>query len=164
MTREQLDAIRARAAELGTCMTETTLLLAEVERLTAEVEAKVAQNVALVGMNGRLQLEVERLTAELHRMKSRPVEAEFSRLDTMWQQLVRERDEAVHELRRLTADPLPAAAWVREVEQAAFARGVAAMREAAASELDRLLTARRATAIWVGPDELRALPDPEDTE
>lgn len=41
---------------------------------------------------------------------------------------------------------------------AAFRRGV----NAAADELDRLLTERKATAIWVGPDELRALPDPED--
>lgn len=34
------------------------------------------------------------------------------------------------EVERLTADPLPAAAWVREVERAAFQRGAEAMREA----------------------------------
>ena len=34
------------------------------------------------------------------------------------------------EVERLTADPLPAAAWVREVERAAFARGTEAMRRA----------------------------------
>ena len=43
MTKEQLDAIRARAAELGTCMAETTLLLAEVERLTAERDAALRE-------------------------------------------------------------------------------------------------------------------------
>jgi len=32
--------------------------------------------------------------AELERMRMRPAEAEYARLDVMWQQLVRERDEA----------------------------------------------------------------------
>lgn len=35
--------------------------------------------------------------AEIKRMKTRPAEAEYSRLDAMWQQLVRERDAAVRE-------------------------------------------------------------------
>lgn len=138
--REDVPALLAEVerlkVEVGRLTAELDMedgnLQVAVQRLTTEVVAKTQQNVALIGQNGRLQLKVERLTAEIHRMKSRPVEAEFSRLDTMWQQLAKERDEAVHELRRLTADPLPAAAWVREVERAAFARGVAAMRNAAA--------------------------------
>jgi hypothetical protein len=102
MTREQLDAIRARAAELGTCMTETTLLLAEVERLTA--------------------------------------------------------------------DPLPAAAWVREVERAAFQRGVAAMREAVVKSVTcrfPTINAGGNCGLCTFCDDaldiyIRALPDPED--
>ena len=43
-----------------------------------------------------------------------------------------------------------------------FRRGAEAMREAAARELDRLLTLKKATAIWVGPDEIRAVPVPKD--
>jgi hypothetical protein len=35
------------------------------------------------------------------------------------------------EVERLKNDPLPAAAWVREVERAAFKRGAQAMRAAA---------------------------------
>ena len=60
------------------------------------------------------------------------------------------------EVERLTADPLPAAAWVREVERAAFARGVAAMREAAASHFSVV-----ALYDYIAP-RIRALPDPED--
>lgn len=57
--------------------------------------------------------------------------------------------------------------WVLEKELAiarreAFVRGAEAMREAAARELDRLLTLKKATAIWVGPDEIRAVPMPKD--
>jgi hypothetical protein len=55
----------------------------------------------------------------------------------------RERDDAQVEARR------------------AYQRGAEAMREAAAAELDRLLTQKKATAIWVGPDEIRAVPLPE---
>ena len=58
--------------------------------------------------------------------------------------LVRERDEARAEVER------------------AYRRGAEAMREAAAQGLDRLLTKKKATAIWVSPDEIRTLPLPED--
>jgi hypothetical protein len=74
------------------------------------------------------------------------------------------------EVDRLTADPLPAAAWVREVERAAFARGVEAMRQAVIG-----LAEPRATlpvkdgvdAAWCRSaqcivDDVRALPVPED--
>ena len=143
MTREQIDAIEGKArvayhwpsADQSEADREVirsvVTLLAEVERLTSEVEAKVAQNVALVGMNGRLQLEVE----------------------------------------RLTADPLPAAAWVREVERAAFQRGVAAMREEAAQHFEELAWQQRfAGDFFMSPvheasaQRIRALPDPEDTK
>ena len=74
------------------------------------------------------------------------------------------------EVERLTADPLPAAALVREVQQAAFARGAEAMRNAAVevarkradlpkhSDLDSAWC-RSAECIL---DELRHLSLPED--
>jgi hypothetical protein len=68
------------------------------------------------------------------------------------------------EVERLQSDPLPAAAWVREVERAAFKRGAEAMRESAAQRCEvspihgeRTTTARRYA------DTIRALPIPEDT-
>ena len=145
MTKEEFDAIRARVLTtyfnnggFNGCFIDVTNLLAEVERLTAE----------------------------LHCMKSRPVEAEFSRLDTMWQQLVRERDDAVHELRRLKAERDALIRWrdgwlavdemcVSEGIAAAFRRGVAAMRMAAARYLYSMALTDDAEAV-------RALPDPED--
>jgi hypothetical protein len=45
--------------------------------------------------------ELKEVKAELARMKARPVEVEYTRLDAMWQQLVRERDEAVRALSEL---------------------------------------------------------------
>ncbi len=71
--------------------------------------------------------EVERLTMELHASQAEVVE--------------------------LHADPLPAAAWVREVERAAFARGAEAMRTALVQRVD-----------WHGymADIIRAEPVPED--
>lgn len=81
----------------------------------------------------------------------------------------RERDEARAEVERLrgvdcgvterdgTTTPLCGVCL-----ECAFLRGAEAMREAAARELDRLLTKKKATAIWVAPDEIRALPIPED--
>ena len=51
----------------------------------------------------------------------------------------------------------PVVEWVNAERDAAFKRGV----NAAAKELDRLLTERKATAIWVGPDELRAIAGPK---
>jgi len=79
MTKEQLDTIRALHA----------------------------QGYGIFGTDLRALLdEVEQLTAELCRMKSRPCETEFSHLDVMWQQLVRERDKAVFEVQRLRALPV----------------------------------------------------------
>ncbi len=39
--------------------------------------------------------ERDKALVELKRMKERPAEAEYARLDTMWQQLVQERDHAM---------------------------------------------------------------------
>ena len=185
MTREQLDAIRARverhdAATLYHAPTDLRTRLAEVERLrdahamavqvSGEKCEKCGWAMKFPGEKCRCELlaEVERLTAELHRMKSRPVEAEFSRLDTMWQQLVRERDEAVHELSRLkgvrsevntaklndafTEGTLKAGEAMRPLVAAAFSRGVAAMRAAAAKE------------CWTTSDELADVPDMESEQ
>ena len=150
MTREQLDAIRARLDEVPFLPFEATLvfqlcanvralldeverlrdahamvvqvsgelcekcgwamkfpeepcrceLLAEVARLTAEVEAKVAQNVALIGQNGRLQLEVERLTAERDTAFSRGVAA-------MREALLQRFDWHGDVADRIRAEPVP---------------------------------------------------------
>jgi len=43
--------------------------------------------------------ERDKALVELKRMKERPAEAEYARLDTMWQQLVQERDQAMRLLR-----------------------------------------------------------------
>ena len=48
----------------------------------------------------------------------------------------REKIKALAEVERLKNDPLPAAAWVREVERAAYRRGAEAMREVAAAVVD----------------------------
>lgn len=49
----------------------------------------------------RVRAERDAAVAELARMKARPAEAEFSRLDVMWQELVRERDAARSEAEQL---------------------------------------------------------------
>jgi uncharacterized small protein (DUF1192 family) len=198
MTREQLDAIDAKArvayhwpsagqseADREVIRSVATLL-AEVERLTAEVESKTGQNVALIGQNGRLQLEVERLrdahalavqvSGELcekcgwaMKFPEEPCRCEL--LDgTERQALLSEIGRLLDEVERLTADPLPAAAWVREVQQASFQRGVAAMREAALAVANKRATlpvSSEYTMAWCRSaacieDELRDLPIPED--
>jgi hypothetical protein len=90
--------------------------------------------------------EVKRLTTELHASQA--------------------------EVAELYADPLPAAAWVREVQQAAFRRGAEAMREAAAQKVTSynivvVDPAGRAFPVLESPlqtlaDELRELSMPED--
>jgi len=74
------------------------------------------------------------------------------------------------EVERLKADPLPAAAWVREVERAAFARGTEAMRAAAIAVASKRANLQRLTdsdLAWGRSaecilDELRHLTIPED--
>jgi len=108
---------------------------------------------ALVGVFN----EVERLTAEVEAKTKQNVA------------LIGQNGRLQQEVERLTADPLPAAAWVREVERAAFKRGVAAMREAARmsfvseaekwrSEGDVEMEIRYLRLAG----DIRSLPDPED--
>ena len=63
----------------------------------------------------RAEAERDAALAELKRMKERPVEAEFMRLDEKWQRLVVERDDAVFALRKLreAVGKLP---WCRECQ------------------------------------------------
>ncbi len=112
----------------------------------AEACASYRQSREVIAVNDdRLTLlaEVERLNTEVESKVAQNVA------------LIGQNGRLQQEVERLTADPLPAAAWVREVERAAFRRGVAAMREAA--------------AVWVADfcsfskaDRIRALPSPED--
>ncbi len=161
MTREQLDAIRARLDAVPSIPWNGSLLrlldgdaralLAEVERLTAEVESKVAQNVALMGMNGRLQEEVERLT-----------------------KLTEETEAQMHLRIRAGYDKTVAdswRAWAEKQRAAAFSRGAAAMREAAASSLACYFPTARTDGSTCGlctrcegnyAQHIRNLPDPED--
>lgn len=94
------------------------------------------------------------------------------------EQAIRERDEARAEVERLRKAVHTRACQLqsvynvgcvcgadehqRDLQKLAYQRGAEAMREAAAQELDRLLTQKKATAIWVAPDEIRAMPVPED--
>ena len=139
MTREQLDAIRARARSIEANKPRNDVWLfvrQDVPALLAEVEGMRESCTGLVKQNERQYDEVLRLTTEVERLK---------------------------------ADPLPAAAWVREVQQAAFARGVKAMREAAveiASKRANLPKHSDLDSAWCRSaecilDELRHLPDPE---
>lgn len=113
-------------------------LLAEVERLNTEIEAKTTQNVALVGMNGRLQQEVERLTTVLAGTES-----------------ALDNDREYQE--RLKGE-------VAEMERSAFKRGVAAMREAAAKRCEvSPIHGEKTTTARKYADAVRDLPDPEDT-
>lgn len=189
MTKEQLDAIRARYADepllkemrtdtLGNLITvnrenPVVALLAEVERLTGErdeafrsrEEARAYRDIS----EQALREESERHAATRSRVQAalvvlwergriargmRAATAGTALADAVTEVFDR-LDRARGAIERLHADPLPAAAWVREVERAAFARGVAAMREAAAQSL----------SFHSYADEIiRALPDPEDTE
>lgn len=117
MTREQLDAIRARVAWLeenggiGLPFAEARALLDEVERLKAREEALVQQSVAQIGLSGWQYKQIERLTAE--------------------------RD-------------------------AAFKRGAAAMREAAADLFEGTADKAGLATMPTWAEFIRALPDPED--
>jgi hypothetical protein len=88
--------------------------------------------------------EVEWLTTELHASQAKVAE--------------------------LYADPLPAAAWVREVQQAAFRRGAEAMRAKAANAAQSQAMTTAGTKemfAWCHSaqtlcDAIRAMPAPED--
>ena len=143
MTREQLDAIRARMTfEYGphTDVREILHATKDLHALLAEIEGMRESCTGLVKQNERQYDEVLRLTAEVEAKVAQNVA------------LIGQNGKLQLEVERLTADPLPAAAWVREVERAAFARGVAAMREALLQRFD-----------WHGDvaDRIRAEPVPE---
>ena len=194
MTREQLDAIRAVLAECRRLGWTTQLvddahaLLAEVERLTVErdeacrsreearayrdISAKALQEESERHAVTRSQVQATlgvlwergRIARGMHAATAGTALAEtvtevFDRLD-----------RARGEVERLTADPLPAAAWVREVERAAFQRGVAAMREAVVKSVTcrfPTINAGGNCGLCTFCDDaldiyIRALPDPED--
>jgi hypothetical protein len=149
MTTDQLSAIRARldAARQtlqGVVRVEIhgdvlVTLLNETERLTNDLRV--------------LTDEVERLINDL--ALARQVSGELCEACGWAMKFPGEmcRCELLKEVERLTADPLPAAAWVREVERAAFARGAEAMR-----------TALLQRVSWGSDlaDRIRAEPVPED--
>jgi hypothetical protein len=69
----------------------------------------------------------------------------------------------LNEVERLNSDPLPAAAWVREVEQAAYRRGAEAMRAAAAQACEvSPIHGQKTTTARRYAEAIRALPIPED--
>ncbi len=154
MTREQLDAIRARvdAATPGPW-----------EAVTPKRYAAVRSNA-----EGCYVYTQGKIPADTH-----PDTVARQQRDAQFIAAAREDVSALlAEVERLTADPLPAAAWVREVERAAFRRGVAAMREAAAQTVasyrikvmdpfGNLATVTEDPMSLVVA-EIRALPDPED--
>ena len=156
MTPSQLSAIRERldvveqvgGIYVGTVnfLDDLRALLAEVERLTAEVESKTTQNVALMGQNGRLHLEVERLTAERDDLKSAVADLNAG-LDAQDQVLTNKYNAQLRRAEKAEAE-----------RDAAFRRGVAAMREAAAHVKHSCGYCSRAAL----QRKIRALPDPED--
>ena len=173
MTNEQLDAIRARYADkpllrelrtdtLGNFITVTRehpvlTLLDEVERLrdahamavqvSGELCEKCGWAMKFPGEKCRCELlaEVERLTVE--------------------------REESEHQMHlriRAGYDKTVAdswRAWAEKQSEAAFSRGVAAMREAAAKRCEVSPFFDKVTTVGLEyADAVRALPDPEDTE
>ena len=158
MTREQLDAIRVQYA------TEPPHQI--VRALLAEVERLRDAHAMAVQVSGEL---CEKCGWAM-KFPEEPCRCEL--LDgTERQALLSEIGRLKAEVERLTADPLPAAAWVREVQQAAFARGVAAMREAArtyfvdeSKRWQREGDGRMEVRYLRLAVEIRSLPDPEDTK
>ena len=147
-----LRLLRATDAALDSTQVAIDRLNKEISEARAEAaaykrdfEAELAGNAALRQKYGARENEtmfdfIDRMVKERDHFKA----------------MLRERAEALlkaqEELEQLT------------LGKTAFVRGAEAMREAAALEIGRLLTARKATAIWVGPDEIRAVPIPAPEE
>ena len=185
MTREQLDAIRARVDELNATnghepaaweenrlsMADTNALLAEVVRLTAERDGARAE-VAFLKRNYSLEAASK-------------LRAELATANAKVERLTAERDEARAEVKRFvkavhTRGCQQQSAYnetcvcgadehQRDLRTLAFKRGVAAMREAAAKYFDERAArlhaagdAITATAYSPNAQIIRALPDPED--
>jgi chromosome segregation ATPase len=121
-TGEEIEAY-ARCLRAGVLLSATPSvvgsLLARIQALKTEREAYRFSGEQAMGMGTGLHIMEERdelkhklrkceqerdaLKAELGRMKSRPCESEFSRLDGMWQDLVKERDALTARVRELEA-------------------------------------------------------------
>ena len=70
-------------------------------------------------IRARMAEEIADLRAEVKRLKARPAEAEIGRLDVMWQELVRERNEARAGIERLRAEKEALYASIVAIERAA---------------------------------------------
>ena len=148
MTPDQLSAIRARldAATPGRVFLETANDgSSQWADLNLMCHAKTDLRALLD--------EVERLTNDL--AMARQVSGELCEACGWAMKFPDEpcRCELLAKVERLQSDPLPAAAWVREVERAAFKRGAEAMRTALLSRVS-----------WGSDlaDRIRAEPVPED--
>jgi hypothetical protein len=183
MTKEQFDAIRARldAATPGPWEAGTAACCPDMgwvdgpkgavcpqftaTKVTHSLDANDAELIANAPIDLRALLdEVERLTNDL--AMARQVSGELCEKCGWAMKFPGEpcRCELLDEVERLHADPLPAAAWVREVEQAAFARGAEAMREAAVDSVRSVMTKGFFVPAHVKAVVLsiRDLPPPED--
>lgn len=136
MTKEQLDAIRARHNDgFAPRMQDAALLLDEVERLTNDL-----------AMARQVSGELCEACGWAMKFPGEPC-----------------RCELLAKVERLHADPLPAAAWVREVERAAFRRGSDAMQKDLANWADMAYAkALTSDAILMLPHASPA-PDPDPT-
>ena len=153
MTKEQIAAIRARldAATPGnwTAKHEAVTtdvgewgLVAETLNDTDEQRAADARLIANAPTDLRALLaEVERLTNDL--AMARQVSGELCEACGWAMKFPGEpcRCALLDEVERLKSDPLPAAAWVREVERAAYRRGAQEASERAKAEVERLTNA-----------------------
>jgi len=138
MTREQLDAIRARARSIEANKPRNDVWLfvrQDVPALLAEVEGMRESCTGLVKQNERQYDEVLRLTTEVERLTAE--RDAFMALDASYREQINEAALRTNQ---------------------AFQRGVAAMREAAASHFSVV-----APYDYIAP-RIRALPDPEDSE
>ena len=136
-THEDAAQVRDIVTFVHAAPADLRALLAEVERLTAEVESKTKQNVALIGQNGRLQLEVERLRGDRSEVNTAKLNDAF------------------------TEGTLAAADAWRPLIAAAFTRGTQAMRMAVLAEFERWYMAKESPVYFVR--SLRVLSVPEAT-
>jgi hypothetical protein len=95
--RDALDSIPDRFGKITHAIYAAKAAEAELEQERRNVQAALFQR----DVSEETWKQAE---AEVARMKTRPVEAEYARLDSMWQSLVVERDEAKREVMRLRAE------------------------------------------------------------
>lgn len=100
--RAEVLRLRGMMAELrATGAAYQHLLLRERDEAREQAKANAEFSAAETEHANRWSERAIKAERELKHMKERPVEVENARLDTMWQQLVRERDEAVQALQKL---------------------------------------------------------------